>query len=37
LNPPPFPGTVSRYEQGIQWLSANGLTLRINLPDDTNE
>jgi hypothetical protein len=37
LNLPPFPGTVSRYEQGIQWLFANGLTLRINLPDDTDE
>ncbi len=37
LNLPPFPGTVSRYEKGIQWLFANGLTLRINLPDDTDE
>jgi len=37
LNLPPFPGTVSRHEQGIQWLFANGLTLRINLPDDNDE
>jgi hypothetical protein len=37
LNLPPFPGTVSRYEQGVQWLFANGLTLRINLPHDTDE
>ena len=36
LNLPPFPGTASRYEQGIQWLFANGLTLRINLSGDTN-
>ncbi len=36
LNLPPFPGTVSRYEQGIQWLFANGLTLRINLAGDTD-
>ncbi len=35
LNLPPFPGTVSRHEQGIQWLFANGLTLRLNLPDAT--
>lgn len=37
LNLPPFPGTVRRHEQGIRWLFANGLTLRINLPDDTDE
>jgi hypothetical protein len=33
LNLPPFPGTVSRSEQGIQWLFANGLTLRVNFSD----
>jgi hypothetical protein len=37
LNLPPFLGTVSRYEKGIQWLSANGLTLRINLSGDPDE
>lgn len=37
LNLPPFPGTVSRYEQGIQWLFANGLTLRIHLMGDTDK
>jgi hypothetical protein len=36
LNLPPFPGTVSRYDQGIQWLFANGLTLRLNLSGDAN-
>ncbi len=36
LSLPPFPGRVSRCEQGIQWLFANGLTLRINLSGDTN-
>jgi hypothetical protein len=29
LNLPPFPGKVSRYEHGIQWLFASGLTLRV--------
>jgi hypothetical protein len=27
---PRLPGTVQRYEMGLQWLLANGLTLRIN-------
>jgi hypothetical protein len=37
FNLPPFPGTVSRHEQGIQWLFANGLTLRINFSGETEE
>jgi hypothetical protein len=33
LNLPPFPGTVNRYEQGIQWLNPErlGQSTTVNL------
>jgi len=34
FNLPPLPGIVRRYEMGLEWMLAEGLTLRINLGGD---
>jgi hypothetical protein len=31
---PPLPGIVRRYEMGLEWVLADGLTLRINWGGD---
>jgi hypothetical protein len=31
---PPLPGIVRRYEMGLEWVLAEGLTLRINWGGD---
>jgi hypothetical protein len=30
LHLPPLPGIIRRYEMGLEWVLAEGLTLRIN-------
>jgi hypothetical protein len=34
LGLPPLPGAVRRYEMGLEWVLAEGLTLRINWGGD---